>query len=62
MLRTQIPVSVWEQEGDAVIATAVRLLNAAEAGENAPARPQEGEPQPEVYDSIDDSVLHELGL
>lgn len=27
MLRTGIPVSTWEQEGDAVINTAVDMLN-----------------------------------
>lgn len=26
MLRTRIPISVWEQEGEAVINTAFRLL------------------------------------
>ena len=31
MIRTTVPVSVWEQEGDAVIYTAFRLLSEADA-------------------------------
>lgn len=27
MIRTQIPISVWESEGDTVINTAIQLLN-----------------------------------
>lgn len=62
MLRTGISVSTWEKEGDAVTRTAFKLLAAA-AADSSPAPAANREiPRAESYDSIDDSVLHELGL
>lgn len=72
MLRTGIPVSQLEAEGDAVVRTAFALLNddGSDAPDPASADP-DGAPRmishtttgaTESYDSIDDSVLHELGL
>lgn len=38
MLRTGIPVSVWEAEGEAVLATAIEMI-AADDADDEPQRP-----------------------